>query len=120
VKTFLQCPKYNPQQIKSCSKASVEHYLESGTICSIQNRKLVFQNELEKCDILNMQLSDYLMSLQRMIIVYNSNVKMYISQRTMPSTWSGNLLSVLFKAKKGIRRTLEGTERLYEMKAQIP
>ncbi len=58
VKTFLQCPKYNPQQIKSCSKASVEHYPESGTICSIQNRKLVFQNELEKCDILNMQLSE--------------------------------------------------------------
>jgi hypothetical protein len=60
------------------------------------------------------------MSLQRKIIVDNSNIKMYISQRTMRSTWSGNLVSVLFKAKKGIRRTLKGTERLYEIEAQIP
>jgi hypothetical protein len=42
----------------SSSKAFIEHLLKSGTICDIQNPKLVFQNELEKCDILNMQSSE--------------------------------------------------------------
>jgi len=57
VKAFLQCTKYNPQQKNSSSKAFIEHLLKSGTICDIQNPKLVFQNELENCDILNMQSS---------------------------------------------------------------
>jgi len=43
-----------------------------------------------------------------------------LAKETKPSTWLGNHVSVFFKAKKGIRRTLEGTERLYEMEAQIP
>ncbi len=61
MKAFLQCTKYNPQQKKkkkSSSKAFIELLLKGWAICDIQNPKLVFQNELEKCDILNMQSSE--------------------------------------------------------------
>jgi hypothetical protein len=54
--------------------------LKSGTICDIQNPTLVFQNELEKCDIICNHQNN-LKSLERNIIVDNSNFKMYISQR---------------------------------------
>jgi hypothetical protein len=55
---ILAMHKIQPTTKKnSSSKAFIEHLLKSGTICDIQNPKLVFQNELENCDILNMQSS---------------------------------------------------------------
>jgi hypothetical protein len=48
------------------------------------------------------------------------NFKMYISQRNKAKYLVRNHVSMLFKARKGIRGNLKATERLYEMEAQIP
>lgn len=61
-----------------------------------------------------------LKNLQRKIIVDNSNLRCTLTKETKPSTWSGNHVSVLFTAMKGIRGNLKVTDRLYEMEAQIP
>jgi hypothetical protein len=45
---------------------------------------------------------------------------MYISQRNKAKYLVRNHVSMLFKARKGIRGNLKATERLYEMEAQIP
>jgi hypothetical protein len=56
---ILAMHKIQPTTKKnSSSRAFIERLLKSGAICDIQNPKLVFQNELEKFDILNMQSSE--------------------------------------------------------------
>jgi hypothetical protein len=83
VKAFLQCTKYNPQQYikKVVQKLLLNFCSKVEQFVTFKTKNLCFKMNLKNVTYLICNHQNNLKSLERKIIVDNSNFKMYISQR---------------------------------------